>query len=140
MMQLIDAEASLRIDVFRAGGGIIRRAISVEGPSGPLRVISVEDVLAHEAKAAAGPCRKRARTGKARRRLPATCGVSEIVQHGNCVAGSPETDLPDDIRRGGHISQSVDRSSAQPPVLTIPKTLTRSAAVVCQLLRSSWLT
>ena len=26
------------------------RAISVEGPSGPLRVISVEDVLAHEAR------------------------------------------------------------------------------------------
>ena len=50
MMQLIDADTSLRIDVFRADGGVMTRAISVEGPSGPLRVISVEDVLAHEAR------------------------------------------------------------------------------------------
>jgi hypothetical protein len=50
MMQLIDADTSLCIDVFRADGGILTRAISVEGPSGPLRVISVEDVLAHEAR------------------------------------------------------------------------------------------
>lgn len=50
MMQLIDADTSLRIDVFRAEEGIMTRAISVEGPSGPLRVISVEDALAHEAR------------------------------------------------------------------------------------------
>lgn len=50
MMQLIDADTSLRIDVFRADGGIMTRAISVDVPSGPLRVISVEDVLAHEAR------------------------------------------------------------------------------------------
>jgi len=50
MMQLIDADTSLRIDVFRADGGIMTRAISVQGPSDPLRVISVEDVLAHEAR------------------------------------------------------------------------------------------
>jgi hypothetical protein len=50
MMQLIDADTSLRIDVFPADGGIMARAISVEGPSGPLRVVSVEDVLAHEAR------------------------------------------------------------------------------------------
>jgi len=50
IMQLVDAEASLRIDVFRADGGIMTRAVSVEGPSGLLRVISVEDALAHEAR------------------------------------------------------------------------------------------
>jgi hypothetical protein len=50
MMQLVDAETSLRVDVFRADGGIMSRAISVDVPSGPLRVISVEDVVAHEAR------------------------------------------------------------------------------------------
>jgi hypothetical protein len=50
MMQLVDADTSLRVDVFRADGGIMSRAISVEFPSGPLRVISVEDVVAHEAR------------------------------------------------------------------------------------------
>jgi hypothetical protein len=50
LMQLIDADTSLRIDVFREEGGMLARAISVEGPSGPLRVMSVEDILAHEAR------------------------------------------------------------------------------------------
>ena len=50
IMQLIDADTSLRVDVFRADGGIMDRAIWVDVPSGPLRVISVEDVLAHEAR------------------------------------------------------------------------------------------
>jgi hypothetical protein len=50
IMQLIDADSSLRVDVFRADGGIMSRAISVDVPSGPLRVISVEDVVAHEAR------------------------------------------------------------------------------------------
>jgi hypothetical protein len=50
MMQLVDADTSLRVDVFRANGGIMSRAISIDVPSGPLRVISVEDVLAHEAR------------------------------------------------------------------------------------------
>jgi len=49
-MQLIDADTSLRVDVFRADGGIMSRTISVDVPSGPLRVISVEDVVAHEAR------------------------------------------------------------------------------------------
>jgi hypothetical protein len=50
MMQLVDADTSLRVDVFRADGGIMGRTISVDVPSGPIRVISVEDVLAHEAR------------------------------------------------------------------------------------------
>ena len=49
-MQLMDADSSLRVDVFRADGGIISRAISLDVQSGPLRVISVEDVVAHEAR------------------------------------------------------------------------------------------
>jgi hypothetical protein len=50
IMQLVDADTSLRVDVFRADGGIMSRAISVDGPSGPLRVVSVEDVVAHETR------------------------------------------------------------------------------------------
>jgi hypothetical protein len=50
IMQLIDADTSLRVDVFRADGGIMSRAISIDLPSGPLRVISVEDVVAREAR------------------------------------------------------------------------------------------
>jgi hypothetical protein len=50
MMQLVDVDTSLRVDVFRADGGIMSRTISVDVPSGPLRVISVEDVVAHEAR------------------------------------------------------------------------------------------
>lgn len=50
MMQLVDADTSLRVDLFRANGGIMSRAISVDLPSGPLRVISVEDVVAHGAR------------------------------------------------------------------------------------------
>jgi hypothetical protein len=50
MMQLVDADTSLRVDVFRADTGIMSRAISIDLPSGQLRVISVEDVLAHEAR------------------------------------------------------------------------------------------
>ena len=50
MMQLVDADTSLRVDVFRADEGIMSRAISVDVPSGPLGVISIEDVVAHEAR------------------------------------------------------------------------------------------
>jgi hypothetical protein len=50
IMQLIDADTSLRVDLFRVDEGIMGRTISVDVPSGPLRVISVEDVVAHEAR------------------------------------------------------------------------------------------
>ena len=50
MMQLVDADTSLRVDLFRVDGGIMSRAISVGVPSGPLRVISVEDAVAHAAR------------------------------------------------------------------------------------------
>jgi hypothetical protein len=50
MMQLVDADTSLRVDLFRADGGIMSRAISVNLSSGPLRVSSIEDVIAHTAR------------------------------------------------------------------------------------------
>jgi hypothetical protein len=50
MMQLADADTLLRIDLFRAYGAIMSRAISVDFPSGPLLVISVEDVVAGAAR------------------------------------------------------------------------------------------
>ena len=49
-MQLVDADTSLRVDLFQAGGGVMSRAISVDVPSGPLQVISVEDVVARGAR------------------------------------------------------------------------------------------
>jgi hypothetical protein len=50
MMQLIDANTSLRVDLFRACGGIMSRTISIDLTSGPLQVISVEDALARAAR------------------------------------------------------------------------------------------
>ena len=50
MMQLVDADTSLRVDVFRGCGGIMNRTISVDLPSGPLHVISVEDAIARAAR------------------------------------------------------------------------------------------
>jgi len=50
MMQLVDADPSVRVDVFRAGSGVMNRAIWFDGPSGPLRVASVEDLVAHGAR------------------------------------------------------------------------------------------
>jgi hypothetical protein len=50
MMQFVDADTSLRVDLFRAYGGIMSRTISVDLPSGPLRVISVEDAIARAAR------------------------------------------------------------------------------------------
>jgi len=50
MMQLVDAGTSLRVDLFRAVGGIGSRAISVDVPASSFRVIAVEDVVAHKAR------------------------------------------------------------------------------------------
>jgi hypothetical protein len=50
IMQLVDADTKLRVDVFRTDGGIMSRAVSVDVRSAPLRIISVEDVVAHEAR------------------------------------------------------------------------------------------
>jgi hypothetical protein len=50
LMQFVDANTSLRVDLFRAYGGIMCRTIPVALPSGPLQVISVEDATARAAR------------------------------------------------------------------------------------------
>jgi hypothetical protein len=50
MMQLVDANTSLRIDLFRASGVIMSRTTSINLPSGTLQVISVEDAVARAAR------------------------------------------------------------------------------------------
>jgi hypothetical protein len=52
MLQCIDPESALRIDVFRAYGGTIGRAIEVDLPVGSLRLISLEDLAARMARLA----------------------------------------------------------------------------------------
>jgi hypothetical protein len=50
ILQLVDAETALRIDLFRAYGAIMTRTLSMEFPSGPIQLISGEDVLARAAR------------------------------------------------------------------------------------------
>ena len=50
LMQLVDANTSLRVDLFRVYGGIMSRTIPAALPSGPLQVISVEDATARAAR------------------------------------------------------------------------------------------
>jgi hypothetical protein len=50
LMQLVDAETALRIDVFRACGRTMARARDVEFPSGRMRVVAREDVIARGAR------------------------------------------------------------------------------------------
>ena len=50
ILQLIDADAALRIDVFRACGQTMSRSVPANLPSGPLRVVSLEDLVARAAR------------------------------------------------------------------------------------------
>jgi len=50
MLQLVDASSAIRIDLFRANGAIMGRTVTVHLPSGPIQLISVEDVLARTAR------------------------------------------------------------------------------------------
>lgn len=50
MLQLIDAEAALRIDVFRACGETMSRTVRVDFPSGPLQMAALEDLVARAAR------------------------------------------------------------------------------------------
>jgi hypothetical protein len=52
MLQCIDPESALRIDVFRAYGGTLGRAIEMDLPVGPMRMISLEDLAARMARLA----------------------------------------------------------------------------------------
>jgi hypothetical protein len=114
MMQVIDADTSLRVDVFRSDGGTMSRAISVDGPCGPLRLISVEDVVAHEARLLLDLDES---VPVAAKHADDYLRLAGIVKSSNMetVAGSSEADSPDDIRRYEYNSQTVDRNSSQPP-------------------------
>jgi hypothetical protein len=50
MMQLVDADARLRIDVFRAVGGTFKRASRIKLPVGEVTVVAVEDLIARTAR------------------------------------------------------------------------------------------
>jgi len=50
ILQLVDAEAKLRIDLFRAYATIMARALPIDSPFGPIQLISAEDALAHAAR------------------------------------------------------------------------------------------
>ena len=50
ILQLVDIEAALRIDLFRAYGAMMTRTLSLDLPSGPIQLISREDILARAAR------------------------------------------------------------------------------------------
>ena len=50
ILQLVDAETALRIDLFRAYGEIMRRTVSVNLLSGPMQLISQDDIQARAAR------------------------------------------------------------------------------------------
>jgi hypothetical protein len=50
MMQLVDVDAQLRIDVFRAVGVTFKRASQIKLPVGELTVVALEDLIARTAR------------------------------------------------------------------------------------------
>jgi hypothetical protein len=50
MMQLVDADAEIRIDLFGAVGGTLGRGLQVELPAGKFRVVALEDLIARVAR------------------------------------------------------------------------------------------
>ena len=50
MMQLVDVDARLRIDVFRAAGATLKRASQIKLPVGEFRVLALEDLIARTAR------------------------------------------------------------------------------------------
>jgi hypothetical protein len=50
IVQLVDPDAALRIDVFRACGGTLRRAIAVDSELGAIPIVSAADLVAREAR------------------------------------------------------------------------------------------
>jgi hypothetical protein len=50
ILQLVDAETALRIDLFRAYGETMRRTVSLNLPSGPIQLISQDDIQARAAR------------------------------------------------------------------------------------------
>ena len=50
LLQFIDADTGTRIDLFRAKGAIMSRNICADLPSGPVQMVSLEDLVARTAK------------------------------------------------------------------------------------------
>jgi hypothetical protein len=50
MMQFVDAEAKIRIDVFRATGASMTRASQLDLPTGKIKVVALEDLIARTAR------------------------------------------------------------------------------------------
>jgi hypothetical protein len=58
LLQLIDREQALRIDLFRQYGATLTRTERLKGPTGPLTVISFEDLVARTTALVAGCLRR----------------------------------------------------------------------------------
>jgi hypothetical protein len=129
IMQLIDADPSLRVDGFRADGGITSRAISIDLPSGPLRVISVEDVVAREARLLLD---LDASVPVAAKHADDYLRLAELVKssHVETVARSPEADSPDDF---GEADSVVKRLIATRRSLLIIPDYSKDAAEICRV-------
>lgn len=52
MLQAVDPESAVRIDLFRACGGTMNRAVALERPTGGLRLVSIEDLASRMARLA----------------------------------------------------------------------------------------
>jgi hypothetical protein len=50
LVQCVDPETAVRVDVFRAYGGVMDRVLAIELPSGSFRIISLEDLTARAAR------------------------------------------------------------------------------------------
>jgi hypothetical protein len=58
LLQLIDREQALRIDLFRQFGATLMRTELLNGPTGPLSVISLEDLVARTTALVLGRLRR----------------------------------------------------------------------------------
>jgi hypothetical protein len=58
LLQLIDREQALRIDLFRPFGATLTRNEQLKGPTGPLIVISLEDLVARTTALVVGCLRR----------------------------------------------------------------------------------
>jgi len=52
MLQIIDEESALRVDVFRASSATMSRTSNLDLPTGTIRLISLEDLVARAARLA----------------------------------------------------------------------------------------
>ena len=57
-MQLVDEPRAIRIDLFHALGGTLSRSVTLDGETGELRVLSVEDLVARTTALVSGRLRR----------------------------------------------------------------------------------